>query len=59
MALLARELVALKPDVIVAGSTSGALAAHRATRTIPIVINTAEDPAASRSRRARSNRPCR
>jgi len=47
MALLARELVALKPDVIVAGSTSGALAAHRATRTIPIVTNTAEDPVAS------------
>jgi putative ABC transport system substrate-binding protein len=47
MPLLARELVALNPDVIVAGSQSGALAAHDATRTIPIIANTAEDPVVS------------
>jgi putative ABC transport system substrate-binding protein len=47
MPLLARELIALNPDVIVAGSQSGALAAHDATRTIPIVANTAEDPVVS------------
>ena len=46
MATLAGELVALKPNVIVAGSSSGAMAAYGATRTIPIVINTAEDPVA-------------
>src|SRR5262245_42190391 len=37
MAPLARELVALNPDVIVAG-------AYLATRTIPIVAVTPEDP---------------
>src|SRR5262245_41675689 len=47
MPLLARELVALNPDVIVAGSQSGASAVHDATRTIPIVANTAEDPVVS------------
>ena len=41
---LAAELVALKPDVIIAGSTPGTLAAHRATRTIPIVMITLLDP---------------
>jgi putative ABC transport system substrate-binding protein len=46
MAPLAQELVALKPDVLVAGSRSGALAAQAATRTIPIVIITVEDPVA-------------
>jgi ABC-type uncharacterized transport system substrate-binding protein len=44
---LARELVALKPDVILAGAHSGALAAHAATRTIPIVVITPEDPVVS------------
>jgi putative ABC transport system substrate-binding protein len=44
MAPLAQELVALKPDVLMAGSRSGALAAQAATRTIPIVIITADDP---------------
>ncbi len=46
MAPLAAELVALKPDVIFAGAKSGALAAHGATRTIPIVIITPENPVA-------------
>ena len=34
----ARELVALKPDVIVAGATVPVLAVHAATTTIPIVM---------------------
>jgi putative ABC transport system substrate-binding protein len=41
---LAVELVDLKVDVIVTGSTSGALAAKNATSTIPIVIVTTGDP---------------
>ena len=42
---LARELVALKPDVLVSGSgTLGALAAKRATTTIPIVFVLSGDP---------------
>src|SRR5215468_9122117 len=44
LAPLAQELVALKPDVLMAGARSGALAAQAATRTIPIVIITADDP---------------
>ena len=44
---LARELVALNPDVIVAGATSGASAAHNVTRTIPIVMVLPEDPVAA------------
>ena len=43
MAPLVGELVALKPDVLFAGSKSGALAAHGATRTIPIVTITPEN----------------
>jgi len=43
MAPLAQELVALKPDVLMAGSRSGALAAQAATPAIPIVI-IADDP---------------
>ena len=46
MAPLAQELVALKPDVLMAGARSGALAAQATTRTIPIVIITADDPVA-------------
>ena len=42
--LLAEELVGLKPDVIVAGTSSGALAAKRATSSIPIVGVTLTDP---------------
>jgi ABC-type uncharacterized transport system substrate-binding protein len=42
---LAAELVALKVDVIMAGSTPNALAAKQATRTIPIVFLSSGDPA--------------
>jgi putative ABC transport system substrate-binding protein len=41
---LATELVALKPDVIVADSTPAALAAKRATTAIPIVMVNVSDP---------------
>ena len=41
------ELIALKPDVLVASSTPGALAAKNATRTIPIVIVGVGDPVGS------------
>jgi ABC-type uncharacterized transport system substrate-binding protein len=43
---LAAELVALKPDVILAGSVSGILAARTATRTIPLIFFVIEDPVA-------------
>jgi len=41
---LAAELVALKVDVIVTSSNPAALAAKKATRTIPIVFASANDP---------------
>jgi putative ABC transport system substrate-binding protein len=41
---LAAELVALKPDVIFAGASQAALAAARATSTIPIVFVAVSDP---------------
>lgn len=41
------ELVRLKVDVIFAGSTRGALAAKKATQTIPIVFAGASDPVGS------------
>jgi putative tryptophan/tyrosine transport system substrate-binding protein len=47
MVPLARELIALKPDVIVAGAHSGALAAYNSTRKIPIVVITPQDPVVS------------
>ena len=43
---LAAELVALKPDVILAGSAAGILAARNATRTIPLMFMVIEDPIA-------------
>jgi ABC-type uncharacterized transport system substrate-binding protein len=43
---LAAELVALNVDVILAGGTAQALAAMKATRTIPIVVVGAVDPVA-------------
>ena len=44
---LAAELVALQPDVIVAGPTLPAIAASRATTTVPIVFPVASDPIGS------------
>jgi putative ABC transport system substrate-binding protein len=44
--VLANELVALKPAVIVVGSPAAVLEAHKATRTIPIVMNVSYDPMA-------------
>ena len=44
---LAAELVKLNVDVIVTGSTPGALAAKQATSTIPIVMHNVGDPVAS------------
>ena len=44
---LAAELVALRPDVIVAGPTLPAIAASRATGAIPIVFPVASDPIGS------------
>ena len=44
---LAAELVALKVDVIVASGTLAALAARRATKTLPIVFSPAGDPVGS------------
>jgi putative ABC transport system substrate-binding protein len=43
---LAAELVSLKPNIIVAGSAAGALAAHGATKTIPILMFSIVDPVA-------------
>jgi putative tryptophan/tyrosine transport system substrate-binding protein len=44
---LADELVHLKVDVLIASSTTAALAAKRATRTIPIVFFASGDPVAA------------
>jgi putative tryptophan/tyrosine transport system substrate-binding protein len=44
---LAEELVALKPDVIVANATPAIAAAQKATSTIPIVMSPATDPIGS------------
>jgi putative tryptophan/tyrosine transport system substrate-binding protein len=44
MLSLARDLITLNPDVIVAGGNSGALATYKLTRTIPIVAIIGEDP---------------
>jgi putative ABC transport system substrate-binding protein len=41
---LAKELVALQPDVVIAGTTPSAAALHRETRTIPIVFVVVSDP---------------
>lgn len=41
---LAVELVALKPALIIAGSPPATVAAHKATQTIPIVMNMSQDP---------------
>jgi putative tryptophan/tyrosine transport system substrate-binding protein len=44
---LATELVQLKPDVLVVSVTEAALAAKKATRTIPIVMVSVPDPVAA------------
>ena len=46
-AALARELVRLKPDVILTAGTPGTLAAKQATESIPIVTAIAGDPVAA------------
>ncbi len=48
LAVLADELVQLKPDVILAMDTPSTRAAQRATSVTPIVIGTSTDPVASR-----------
>jgi putative ABC transport system substrate-binding protein len=45
---LAQELVALQPDIIVAGGNLATVALQRETRTIPIVFSNASDPVANR-----------
>jgi putative tryptophan/tyrosine transport system substrate-binding protein len=47
LAALAEELVAFRPDVIVAVATPAVAAAQRATSSIPIVMTPAGDPLAS------------
>jgi putative ABC transport system substrate-binding protein len=44
---LAKELVALQPDVIFTGSTPNTMAIHRQTQTIPIVFVAVSDPVGS------------
>ena len=44
---LLKEVIALKPDVIVAEATPAVAAAQRATSTIPIVMSPATDPIGS------------
>src|SRR5215475_11292565 len=44
MRILAKELVALQPDVILANSTPVTAALQQETRTLPIVFSTPADP---------------
>ena len=44
---LMRKAIARNPDVLVTGSTPGALAAKKATTTIPIVVAAMGDPVQS------------
>jgi putative ABC transport system substrate-binding protein len=46
MVPLAQDLVGLKPDVLMAGSMSGALAAQATTQTVPTVVIMPDDPVA-------------
>jgi putative ABC transport system substrate-binding protein len=55
---LAKELVGMQPDVILAGSTAATVAVQRETRTIPIVFAGVGDPVAS-GIVARLDRPSR
>jgi putative tryptophan/tyrosine transport system substrate-binding protein len=54
---LARELVGLQPDIILANSTVATVAVQRETRTIPIVFAGVADPVASGGIVARLDRP--
>jgi putative ABC transport system substrate-binding protein len=47
MQALAKELVSLQPDIIVAGTTPATIALQWETRTIPIVLVSASDPVAT------------
>jgi putative ABC transport system substrate-binding protein len=47
MSAIAKEIVALQPDVIVASSTPVTAAVQRETRTIPIIFVTVGDPISS------------
>src|SRR5262249_47362075 len=47
LSALARELVGLQPDIILANSTPATVALQQETRTIPIVFMTGADPVAS------------
>jgi putative ABC transport system substrate-binding protein len=53
---LAQELVGLRPDIILAGTTPATVAVQRETRTIPIVFASVLDPVTS-SIVARLNQP--
>ena len=44
---LAKELVGLRPDIIVTGTTTATVALQQETRTIPIVFASVSDPVAS------------
>jgi putative tryptophan/tyrosine transport system substrate-binding protein len=55
---LMRKLIELQPDVIVTGSTPATAAAHRETKTIPIVFAVVNDPVGEGFRRTLS-RPAR
>jgi putative ABC transport system substrate-binding protein len=44
MRALARELIALQPDLIVANTTPVTAALHQETRTVPIVFVIVSDP---------------
>jgi len=44
---LARELVGLQPDIILANGTAATAALQRETRTIPVVFAGVTDPVAS------------
>ena len=43
----AQELVGSQPDIILTGTTAGAVALQRETQTIPIVFSNVSDPVAS------------
>jgi putative ABC transport system substrate-binding protein len=47
MRALARELIGLKPDIILTTSTVATASVQRETRTIPIVFASVGDPIAS------------